>query len=162
MQLFYSGCQKCIEYQDIAVVVVDKSYDSHIDSIAMKVNDSIIGCGDSRYMMAVGSKTHSINFPINVRMQLFSHGDLLKELFFEMSKNTKASIHAYSDCAKSSHFLGGVDRAKESNAFINSLLTNDYCWFIEKIGGSYEHERCTELSVDGPVDDIEERCQRGY
>jgi superfamily I DNA and RNA helicase len=115
----------------------------------MKANDSIIGCGDSRYGVAIGSKTHRILFPINVSVQLFSQGDLWKELFFKMSKNTLARVHAYPDCIKSSYFLDSVNKAKERNLFIDSSLTDEYCWSIEKMGDSYEFERCAEFSVGG-------------
>jgi len=92
----------------------------------MKVNDSITGCNpriviyddrlDISHRKAVGSTTHHVEFPINVRLQLFSQGDLFKELFFEMDKNTVVRVYKGSDCPKN----------------IESSL-DDYCWFFGKL-----------------------------
>jgi len=102
---------------------------SHIDSVVMKVNDSIIGCDPTNvdydykfnvsHSKTVGSITHRVKFPINVRLQFFSQGDLLKELFFEMDKNTLARVFRGSDCPKD------IDSSSD-----------DYCWFIEKMKNS--------------------------
>ena len=147
------GCPSdgCVEYQDIALVFSDSDNGIHIDSIVMIVNDSIIGCGGS-IRKGVGSKTHRIQFPINVRVQLFSQGGLWKELFFEMDKNTVIGIYTEFDCSDplgSSEFLREVNLLKERNRFIDSSLTDDYCWLIKKMGNSYDYERCTEWAVDG-------------
>jgi len=132
---------------------------SYIDSIVMIVNDSIIGCGNLT-RKAVGSKTHRIKFPINVRVQLFLQEDLWKELFFEMDKNTVVKIYTGFDCSRSSSgtpvFLRDVNLSKEQNRFIDSSLTNDYCWLLEKMSqASYNEDlRCTEFAVGGKQDDI--------
>jgi len=125
------GCpsQTCREYQDIARVALRSGIDA--DSVAMIANDSIFGCGSLTHK-AVGSKTHRVKFPINVRLLFFSQGNLRKELFFEMDKNTIAYVYTGADC---------------SNRFIDSSLTDNYCWSIEKLYN--EDMRCTELSVDG-------------
>jgi hypothetical protein len=132
------GCpsQTCIKYQDVARVGLPLVAD--IDSTVMIANDSIVGCG-SLTRKVVGSKTHRVRFPINVRIQFFSQGELRKELFFEMDKNTIAYVYTGADC---------------SNRLVESLLTEDYCWSIEKIGNSLHNDgiRCTELSVDGETD----------
>jgi len=158
--LFSSGgcpSQTCIEYQDIASVALsgDIAYgDSrHIDSVAMKVNDSITGCGNPRYRIVVGSKAHRIKFPINVHIQLFAQGDLWEELFFKMDKNTVLKAYNRYECTSLStsplYFLNNVEEAKKHNRFIDSFSTDDYCWLLEKMDDSYDYERCTELSVDG-------------
>jgi len=121
--------QTCRSYQDVAIVAIPLVAD--IDSVAMIVNDSIVGCGTLTHK-GVGSKTHRIRFPINVRLQFFSQGDLQKELFFKMDKNTVAYIYTGSDC---------------SNNLIDSSFTDDYCLSIEKTNDDYI--RCTEYSVDG-------------
>jgi hypothetical protein len=130
------GCQSCEKYQDVALVALPLATD--IDSVVMKANDSIIGCGNSKFKV-VGSKTHSVQFPINVRIQFFSREDLRKEIFFEMDKNTVANVYIGIDCSDSS--------------FINSSL-DDYCWGIKKMGDydSYEDMRCTEWNVSGKRD----------
>jgi len=147
------GCPSdgCIEYQDVALVYSDSDNGIHIDSIVMIANDSIIGCGRSTYK-GVGLKTHSVRFPINVRLQLFSLGGLWKELFFEMDKNTVVGIYTEYNCSdprSSSEFLREVKLSKERNMFIDSSLTVDYCWLLEKMDNSYDYERCTEYAVDG-------------
>jgi hypothetical protein len=54
------ACDKCREYQDIAGVEIRKytflDKDIYIDSVAIKVNDSITGCGNPRYKRFVGSR----------------------------------------------------------------------------------------------------------
>jgi hypothetical protein len=152
------GCQSqtCIEYQDIATVglsgYVGYGESFHIDSIVMKANDSIIGCGNHRYRTMIGSKTHSVKFPINVHIQLFAQGDLWEELFFEIDKNTKLKVYNKYECSSLSmsplNFLRGVELAKEHNRFINSSFMDDYCWLLEKIDREDEI-LCTKLSVDG-------------
>jgi len=129
----------------------------HIDSVAMMANDSIIGCG-SLTRKVVGSKTHHVKFPINVRLQLFSQGDLWKELFLEMDKNTVAYIYTGFGC--SNGFLREVELAKEDNMFIDSSLTADYCWLLRKMDKSPSNDdiRCTELSVGGK----QELCSMPY
>jgi hypothetical protein len=115
-----------------------KYVNSNIDSVVMKANDSVIGCDPAivsydygvvvGYIKVIGSKTHRISFPINVRIQFFSQGDLLKELSFEMDKNTVAKIYKGSDCPKD----------------IDSSL-DDYCWFIEKLEDPHNNSwRCIE------------------
>jgi len=125
--------QICRSYQDVAKVALPLVAD--IDSVAMIVNDSIVGCGNLT-RKAVGSKTHRIRFPINVRLQFFSQEDLQKELFFKMDKNTVAYIYIGNDC---------------SNSLIDLSFTDDYCWSIEKMGDNSTNDdiRCTEYSVDG-------------
>jgi len=142
MLLSYWGCpsQTCVKYQDVAFVGLPRG--TNIDSVAMIVNDSIIGCGNL-ILKAVGSKTHHVKFPINVHLQLFSQRDLQKELFFVMDKNTMARVSKGDTC---------------SNRFIDSSLIDDYCWAIEKLDYPYEYERCTELSVDGK----RELCDSAY
>jgi len=135
------GCQKCIEYQDIASVIVDKNRvdeERNIDSVAIIANDSIIGCREYWYgFNVIGSKTHHVKFPINVRLQLFSQGDLQKELFFKVDKKTVSKVSYGVSCSASS---------KNPPTF----LTDDYCLYTEKISDdSYDYMSCTELSVDG-------------
>jgi hypothetical protein len=148
------GCgQECIEYQDVAGVEYKELIytNPHVDSVVMIVNDSITGCGSPHRTM-VGSKTHHVKFPTNIRVQLFSQGDLWKEFFFEMGKNTVVKIYKKVDCSESNSpfsFIRSVESAKEHNRFIDSSLTDDYCWLLEKMGDSYDYERCTEYSVDG-------------
>jgi hypothetical protein len=127
------GCpsQACIEYQDVAIVGLPRR-GTDIDSVVMIANDSIIGCGNL-IRKAVGSKTHHVKFPIIVHLQFFSQGDLRKELFFEMNKNTMARVSIGDTC---------------SNRFADSFLVDDYCWSIGKIDKEDE-ARCTKLSVDG-------------
>jgi len=123
----------CKKYQDIARIDIVRYLNSNIDSIVMKVNNSIIGCdpswvsddviiGDRK---VVGSITHRVNFPINVRLELFSQGSLLKELFFEMDKNTVARVYKGADCPKD----------------IDTSL-DDYCWFFEKLEDPNNFWRC--------------------
>ena len=146
------GCPSdgCVEYQDVALVDLPFVADS-IDSVVMIANDSITGCGDRKYWGVIGSKTHSVKFPINVRIQLFLHGDLWKEFFLKMDKNTEVKIYDKFGCLKSFgpyNFPSSVESAKKNNRFIDSSLTDDYCWLLEKIN-SGDLIRCTELSVDG-------------
>ena len=85
----FVSCDSCAKYQDIAVVDVENIYGGDdIDSVAMIVNGSIVACGDPRYVALVGSKTHSVKFPINAHIKLFVEDSLWKELYFEMFKNT--------------------------------------------------------------------------
>jgi hypothetical protein len=113
--------------------------DSSIDSIVMKANnsDSIIGCSSYAYrsidsdIRVIGSKTHRIKFPINVRLQLFSQGDLWKEFVFEVDKQTVSKI---SGCSSSKN--------------LHSYLTDDYCLYVEKMG-AHDGLICLEYSVDG-------------
>jgi hypothetical protein len=136
----YWGCphDACLKYQDIALVGLPLVTD--IDSTVMKANDSIIGCG-SLDRKVVGSKTHSVKFPINVRIQFFSQGDLQKEIFFEMDKNTVAYVYTGIVCSEP-RFIGSS--------------SDDYCWLVEKMGdssySSYEEERCIEWSVNDQND----------
>jgi hypothetical protein len=118
LPLLYWGCPNynndsntCNEYQDVARVDIVKYANSPIiDSVVMKTNDSVIGCHptsvfyDERVKLShrqvIGSATHRVSFPIIVRLQLFSQGDLLKELSFAMSKNMVAKVYRGSDCPK--------------------------------------------------------------
>jgi len=139
LALFSSwGCEKCIEYQDVAEV--DLPIVADVDSVAMIVNDSIVGCGSLKRKV-VGSKTHRIKFPINVILRFFSHGDLRKELSFDMDKNMHAAVYTGKDC---------------SNSLIDSLYTDDYCWSIEKMGDNFVNDgiRCTEYSVGGKQEEL--------
>jgi len=154
-EIFCLGCQTCEKYQDAALVVNNKLIyeEPFIDSIIMKTNDSITGCGNQRYRM-IGSKTHHVKFPINVRLQLFSQGDLWKEFFVKMDKNTVVKVYKKIDCSESNSpfsFVRSVESAKEDNRFIDSSLTDDYCWLLEKMDNSYPNDdvRCIELNVDG-------------
>jgi hypothetical protein len=45
-----------------------------------------------------------------------------------------------------------MEKAKKRNRFIESSLTDDYCWLLIKMDNSYDDERCTELSVSGEQD----------
>jgi len=135
------GCDTCVEYQDVAYV--DLRFHNDIDSVVIKVNDSITGC-NTWYEWMVGSETHRIRFPIDVRIQLFSQGDLWKELSFEMDKNTRAIVYYGSEC--SSNISDDVESAKKQNRFTNSSSTDDYCWFMEKID-SKDLARCIETSL---------------
>jgi hypothetical protein len=158
----YSGCphDACIKYQDIAQVGLSRAIgygeSFHIDSISVRVNDSITGCGNPRYSKRIGSKTHNVKFPINVRVQLFAQGDLWEEFFFEMDKNTMLSVYNRVECSSTSEstsfFRYRMKLAKEQNRFIDSSLTDDYCWLFEKMGDSYDDDRCTEWQVMGESD----------
>jgi hypothetical protein len=134
------GHTTCVESQDIASVELGRYISEEtllIDSIAMRTNDSIYGCYSmTRNIVAVGSKTHGVQFPIKVNMQLFSQGDLWKELFFELSKNTAVKVYTEFDCSRDgdfSYFLHKVNNAKERNVFIDSSSIDGYCWLIEKV-----------------------------
>ena len=146
---FCMGCpsDSCVKHQDIAGVRV-----SNIDSVAVIVNNSIAGCKTWwSFMTVVGSKTHNIRFPINMRVQLFSEEDLWKELSFEMSKNTLLTVHRGLECLQDP-FLNHVESVKKNNRFINSFQTDDFCWLIEKMDESYDDEdRCMEYAVQGEV-----------
>jgi len=156
--LSYMGCQKCIEFDNVALVENIKlsHSDADIDSVVMKVNDSIIGCGDHRYRSIVGSKTHNVKFPIDVRIQLFSQGDLWKEFSLEMPKNTVVTVFKEYDCLSLMEspltFLNRLESAKKQNRFIDSSFVDGYCWLFEKMDSSYDDDSCTELSVSGPQD----------
>jgi hypothetical protein len=152
------GCQKCIEYQDVVKVGLSRTIgygeSFHIDSIVMKANDSIIGCGRFSRKL-IGSKTHNIKFPINVRVQLFAQGDLWKELFFEMDKNTMLSVYNREECsstsASDSFFPYSMELAKKRKIFIDSSRESNYCWLLQKID-SEDDVRCTKWPVDGEED----------
>jgi len=168
-EVFCLGCQPCQKYQDVALVqllpYVD--YVKDFDRVAIIANDSVIGCRDyygGGAESTVGSKTHNIKFPINARIQLFSQENLWKEFFIKMEKNTVLTVYNRYDCLESSlspsplALPNRVKSAKESNRFIDSALTEDYCWVLEKMdhSNSYETLRCIELPVDGEVNGI--RC----
>jgi hypothetical protein len=156
MAVSFLGCpsQTCIKYQNVAGVAmigyVGYGDSRHIDSVAMIVNDSITGCGIPRM---VGSKTHHVKFPVNARIQIFAQGDLWEELFFKMDKNTILKVYNRIECQSLStsplDFHNAVENAKKQNRLIDSSLTDNYCWLLEKMDDSYDYERCTELSVDG-------------
>jgi len=151
------GCQKCIEYQDIASVIVDKNRvdeERNIDSVAIIANDSIIGCREYWYgFNVIGSKTHHVKFPIYVRVQLFSQGDLWKEFFVKMEKNSTVTIFTGHGCSYPSYyehtFSRHLESAKEQNRFIELSFMEDYCWLLEKMVDSRDDTHCTEMSVDG-------------
>jgi len=167
-EIFCLGCQPCKKYQDVAfaqfVSYID--YVKDFDSVVMIANDSIIGCHD--YYggnaigsgSAVGSQTHRVKFPINARIQLFSQRDLWREFFIKMDKNTVLTVYHRYDCletllsASPLALPNRVKSAKESNRFIDSSLTEDFCWVLEKMDDSYETLRCTELPVDGEVSGV--------
>jgi hypothetical protein len=145
------GCQVCEKYQDVASVRNKRDIYSNggIDSVAMIANDSIIGCREYWHdFMVIGSKAHRVKFPINVRVQLFSQGDLWKEFFVEMEKNTELTIFTGHDCSYDT-FPPRLKAAKEQNRFIDFSFTDDYCWLLERMVDSHDHMHCTELSVDG-------------
>jgi len=167
-RLLCLGCQPCQKYQDVAFVQLTRlTYsDTDIDRVFMIANDSIIGCHD--YYggnaigsgSAIGSKTHNVKFPINAHIQLFSQGDLRKEFFINMDKNTVLTVYNRYDCLETSlspsplALPNRVKAAKKSSRFIDSSLTEDYCWLLEKMDDSYETLRCIELPVDGEVSGI--------
>jgi hypothetical protein len=151
------SCDNCIKYQDLALVEKAYGIDSYIDSVAMVTKDSIVGCGNSRRKV-LGSKTHGIRFPIIARIQLFSQGNLWKEFFVEMDKNTNLIVFTGHGCSYDT-FPSRLKLAKEQNRFIDLSFTDDYCWLLEKIIVSdYEYERCTEYSLDGTVDSEQDLC----
>ncbi len=91
---FCMSCAVCVRNQDIASVeLVGSSFsNADIDSVAMITNDSIIGA--IRYgREIVGSETHCVKFPINVHILLFRQGDLWKEFFLQMDKNTVLKVY---------------------------------------------------------------------
>ncbi|MDR1830852.1 MAG: hypothetical protein LBQ76_08800 [Candidatus Fibromonas sp.] len=150
------GCgDQCVKYQDIAgVEIMNIDGDGKIDSVVMIVNDSIMGCKTWWGSTVVGSKTHNIRFPINTHVQLFSEGDLWKELSFKMDKNTLLRVYRGTiECGFTSapvYFLGRVESAKKNNRFIDSFQTDDFCWSIEKMDEDfYDFERCIEWAVGG-------------
>jgi hypothetical protein len=160
MLLFCLGCQKCIDHQDIAKVSLSRAVgygnNFHIDSIFVKANDSITGCSDP-YRTLIGSETHSVKFPINVSVQLFAQGNLLEELFLKMNKNTMLSVYNRVECsdtfATEAFFPYSMELAKKHNRFIESSLTDDYCWLLIRMDNSYDdNERCTEWPVSGEHD----------
>jgi len=120
--------ETCKEYQDVARVdLYDLKKDSPIDSVVMKASysESALGCKNNLFnvpdVIVIGSKTHRIKFPINVRIQLFSKGNLLKELFFEIDKKTVSKISYGINCS---------DPSKKSPKF----LADDYCLYVENMG----------------------------
>jgi hypothetical protein len=145
MLSFYMGCDMCRHFDDAALVGLAYDIDSHVDSIAMIANDSIIGCdGISGRRLLVGAKTHNIKFPINAQVQLFSQGKLWKEFFVDMDKNTEVTIFTGNGCSHpSAGFSSLLVLAKEQNRFIDFSFTADYCWLLEKMDGSYD--RCIEM-----------------
>ena len=141
----------CTEYQD-AVKVTVTAYVG-VDSIAAKVNDSIVGCGYGLSKM-IGSETHKIKFPINMWVQLFKKEEEWKKLSFKMSKNTILKFYAGDECSDSlGLFLVGLESARKNITLIDfSLLNEDgYCWLIEKMDMG-DDSRCMELSVGGELD----------
>jgi len=147
------GCQTCEKYQDVARVENSRIMETHIDSVVMIANDSIVACGSRQYDGMVGSKTHHVEFPINTRIQLFSQGDLWKELFFKMDKNTVLSVYGRLECLDNSSpftFLNRMNSAKKDNRFIDSSSEDDYCWLLEKMDDSYDETRCLEWNINGP------------
>jgi len=148
------GCpsQTCVKYQDVARIDVN----GDIDSVAMIANGSFIGCRNYWYdFKVIGSKTHNVNFPINVRILLFSQGTLWKEFFVEMDKNTELKIFTGHGCSYPSSyeytFSHQLELAKAQNRFIDLSFTDDYCWLLQKMDNSSSSEdlRCMELDVDG-------------
>jgi len=155
---FCLGCQTCEKYQDVARVENSRHYETHIDSVVIIANDSIMGCGNHQYSGTIGSKTHHIKFPINASIQLFSQGDLWKELLFKMDKNTVLSVYGKLGCLDDLSpftFLNRMESAKKHKRFIDSFFAEDYCWLLEKMDDSYENLRCTKWNVDGEGDYIE-------
>jgi hypothetical protein len=125
--------EECIEYQDIVTLTVfneDKQYaEVYFDSVVIKSNDFIVGCGSNLNKM-LGSKIDNIKFPIDIQVQLFINGKGLKELSFEMQKNTELNFYTkgYRDC----DFLN--EEPKEHNYIDYSPLNEDgYCWIIKEI-----------------------------
>jgi hypothetical protein len=136
--------------------------DSYIDSVAIMANESITGCGPSNRKV-IGSKTHRAKFPINAHIQLFSQGDLWKEFFIKMDKNTTVTIFTKIDCSYPSApylytFSNLLESAKKQNRFIDLSFTDDYCWLLEKMVNSHDDMHCTEYSVDGK----EEVCDKWF
>jgi hypothetical protein len=155
------SCDKCRNYQDIAgvevVTLIYPDKDTHIDSVAMVANNSITGCGDPRYGSMIGSKTHSIKFPVNMNVQLFANGNLLWEFSSEMSKNTILKVYNKFDCLNSSSnspisFHRRMESAKKSNRYIDSFIDDDFCWLLEKMDSSYDDSRCVEWGAGGETD----------
>ncbi len=147
---------KCIKYQDIAVV----QGNNEIDSIVTIVNNSILECEywDNSKNKVVGSEIHNIQFPVNMRVQIFSEGNLWRELSLKMPKNTLLTIYRGFECleepspASPLSFRSRVKSAKKDNRLIDSFQTDDYCWLLERMDDAYEHERCTELQIGGTQD----------
>jgi hypothetical protein len=129
------GCgDECVKYQDIVVIEAGTG----IDSIAVKINGSDVGCEGIVSKLIIGSKIHSVKFPREMHVQLFSEGVLLwEDSSFEMPKNMRLSFYRGTEC--------------EGNPFINSSLTDNYCWLVEKFDDEND-VRCIELAVGGPID----------
>jgi hypothetical protein len=157
--LAFVSCDKCRNYQDIAgVEIVNIDGGTDIDSVAMVANNSITGCGNPRYGSMIGSKTHSIKFPVNMHIKLFAEDSLWKELSFEMSRNTVLKIYGRYDCLINTStispvsFYGSMALAKKSNRYIDSFIDDDYCWLLERMDSSYDDRQCVEWGAGGPVD----------
>jgi len=142
--------QTCEEYQDVARVdLYELKKDNSIDSVVMKASysESVLGCRNNLFnipdVIVVGSKTHRMKFPINVRIQLFSKGNLLKELFFEIDKKTVSKVYYGISCS---------DPSKGPPKF----LTDDYCLYIENMGDlpgyDYKSISCVKLSTGDKKD----------
>jgi len=119
--------QKCKEHQDVARIdLYDLKKDSPVDSVVIKASysEAALGCMRNLFnipdVIVVGSKTHRVKFPINVRLQLFSKGDLFKEFFFEIDKKTVSKISYGVNCS---------DPSKKPPKF----LSDDYCLYVESM-----------------------------
>jgi hypothetical protein len=125
------------EYQNVVAIRAGTG----IDSIAVKINNSLVGC-KTRYSIGIGSRTHSIGLPREMHIQLFSEGVLLWEDFsFEIPKNKILTFHRGTEC--------------EGNATITPSQAENYCWTIEEIS---DLTRCVEWKYEGaprnmPCDD---------
>jgi len=138
--------EKCEEQQDIARVdLYDLKKDSSVDSVVIKASysESALGCSRNLFnipdVVVIGSKTHRVKFPINVRIQLFSKGNLVKEFFSEIDKKT---------VSKFSYGVSCSDPSKSPPKF----LKDDYCVYVESIndlpGYNYENISCVKWSSD--------------
>jgi len=147
------GCYTCRKHQDVARVdLYDLRKDNNIDSVAMTASNSnsIIGCRyylfNSMDILVIGSKTHHVKFPINVRIQLFSQGNLQKELFFEVDKKMVSKVSYGAGCS-----------AYSRNP--PTFLTDDYCLYIENMGDFPGYDYDSMSCVESPIDSERSICE---
>jgi hypothetical protein len=115
------------EYQNVVAIRAG----TDIDSIAVKIDNSLVGC-KTRHSIGIGSRTHSIGLPGEMHIQLFSEGVLLWEDFsFEIPKNKILTFHRGTEC--------------EGNATIIPSQAENYCWTIEEIN---DGARCIEWKYE--------------
>jgi hypothetical protein len=145
---------ECIETQDAVSIGIRAGYSGiTFDSLVVrKDNKTIGGC--------IGSKTHKVNFPVNINAQLFLHGTLLQNLDFNMSANSILTFYDSKYCEmidstvtpsdiRTYHqwiFYLEVQQAMDNGIFIDSSRTEIACWMMRQMPEE-DLRRCSK--VDG-------------